>query len=311
MLQRWAYSCGYAPDLLTSAGQQTDRLEAFKYVVSYYFTCHHLGIAQIKPFNPILGETYQGFLNGIPLACEQISHHPPISAIHMKTDDFFLHGTQQMDASLGPNSATAQDKRRVCVTLPKLDMNIYVNFPVCLVSGTAFGKRYFNWSKKLRVYDPKHLLYAEITFNPDEKGMISGLFAKKNTEADKCRGAIYKVKPEFMEVMHTKEGVKNNNPKAKFNPKEHSVEELGTVEGSWTSHIEFDGKRLWDNETMKPYKLIDMPNKALPSDSGLREDLIYKRMNNDPQAQILKDKLENLQRADRKLREKKNPKGKH
>ncbi len=48
-----------------------------------------------------------------------------------------MHGTQQMDAALGPNSATAQDKRRTCVTLPKLDMNIYVNFPVCLVNVRA------------------------------------------------------------------------------------------------------------------------------------------------------------------------------
>jgi len=60
MLQRWAYSCGYAPDFLTLAGQQKDRLEAFKYVITYYFTCHHLGIAQIKPFNPILGPYFSG-----------------------------------------------------------------------------------------------------------------------------------------------------------------------------------------------------------------------------------------------------------
>jgi len=37
---------------------------------------------------------------------------------------------------------------------------------------------------------------------------------------------------------------------------------------------------------MKPYKLIDMPNKALPSDSAFREDLIYKRMDNNEKAQV-------------------------
>ena len=37
-----------------------------------------------KPFNPILGETWQATLsNGTTLYLEQISHHPPISAFQM------------------------------------------------------------------------------------------------------------------------------------------------------------------------------------------------------------------------------------
>jgi len=70
---------------------------------------------------------------------------------------------------------------------------------------------------------------------------------------------------------------------------------------------------------MKPYKLIDQPNKTLPSNSTFREDLIYRKMNDLVKGQVRigtnvfqlifkikewKDKLENVQRADRKLREK-------
>lgn len=33
-----------------------------------------------KPFNPILGETYQATVNGCNIYLEQISHHPAISA---------------------------------------------------------------------------------------------------------------------------------------------------------------------------------------------------------------------------------------
>ena len=37
-----------------------------------------------KPFNPILGETWQATLSdGTELFLEQISHHPPISAFQM------------------------------------------------------------------------------------------------------------------------------------------------------------------------------------------------------------------------------------
>jgi len=34
-----------------------------------------------KPFNPILGETFQCWINGCPGYGEQISHHPPITAL--------------------------------------------------------------------------------------------------------------------------------------------------------------------------------------------------------------------------------------
>jgi Oxysterol-binding protein len=37
-----------------------------------------------KPFNPILGETWQGLLpDGSRIYLEQISHHPPISAFEL------------------------------------------------------------------------------------------------------------------------------------------------------------------------------------------------------------------------------------
>ena len=35
----------------------------------------------LKPFNPILGETYQGqYGSGLRVFAEQISHHPPVSS---------------------------------------------------------------------------------------------------------------------------------------------------------------------------------------------------------------------------------------
>ena len=35
----------------------------------------------LKPFNPILGETYQGqYSSGLRVYAEQISHHPPVSS---------------------------------------------------------------------------------------------------------------------------------------------------------------------------------------------------------------------------------------
>ena len=43
-----------------------------------------MGIRQMKPFNPILGETYKGsFSEGTVITMEHISHHPPISYFYV------------------------------------------------------------------------------------------------------------------------------------------------------------------------------------------------------------------------------------
>jgi hypothetical protein len=36
-----------------------------------------------KPFNPILGETFQAFAGDYVIAAEQTSHHPPITHYEM------------------------------------------------------------------------------------------------------------------------------------------------------------------------------------------------------------------------------------
>jgi len=57
ILQRAVEMFGYAPYYLKRAGEQQDRLEAFKNVLTFFFTMTHLGLSQEKPFNPILGNS--------------------------------------------------------------------------------------------------------------------------------------------------------------------------------------------------------------------------------------------------------------
>ena len=63
-----------------------------------------------KPFNPILGETFECMLGGIPFYMEQISHHPPISAVYAKTDTFRFYGGYHLHAELGLNSVNAHSR---------------------------------------------------------------------------------------------------------------------------------------------------------------------------------------------------------
>jgi hypothetical protein len=45
-----------------------------------------------KPFNPILGETFQAIFDGCLVYGEQIAHHPPISATYMVGRGYKLYG---------------------------------------------------------------------------------------------------------------------------------------------------------------------------------------------------------------------------
>ncbi len=74
------------------------------------------------------------------------------------------------------------------------------------------------------------------------------------------------------------------------------------VYGSYLSFIEFDGVRFWDIREDVDLDLYEYKN-PLPSCSCLREDRILLKERNLELGQTAKEKLENIQRKDRKLRE--------
>ena len=73
------------------------------------------------------------------------------------------------------------------------------------------------------------------------------------------------------------------------------------IEGRWTSHIEFDGDEYWN---VDDYKLLGKYDDGfiLPSDGRYREDLKFFIKDDEENSQKEKEKLEELQRKDRKLR---------
>ena len=59
-----------------------------------------------KPFKPILGETYQCWIDGCPVYFEQICHHPPIASYLMKGRGYDIYGTMEAKMDLSINSGT-------------------------------------------------------------------------------------------------------------------------------------------------------------------------------------------------------------
>ena len=69
-LERIARAFGLAPAIFDPAGELTNSLEQMKHSLCFFVTSNLMTIQQEKPFNPILGETLQGRINGQPVYIE-------------------------------------------------------------------------------------------------------------------------------------------------------------------------------------------------------------------------------------------------
>ena len=71
--------------LLEQAADEPDPLRRLALVSVHVITC--MSICErtaTKPFNPILGETYEYKTENFEYLAEQVSHHPPVTAINCR-----------------------------------------------------------------------------------------------------------------------------------------------------------------------------------------------------------------------------------
>ena len=66
LLERLADIFVYAPHFLEKAGRVNNTLEQFKLAFTFYLTMLATDLNPEKPFNPIIGETFQGIVGGCP-----------------------------------------------------------------------------------------------------------------------------------------------------------------------------------------------------------------------------------------------------
>jgi hypothetical protein len=260
-LERIAYSFTNTPLFLEKAAQSKDLLYQMKMCCGFLISSLHMSLNQQKPFNPILGETFQGRINGCPIYLEQISHHPPISAILMIGKGYRIEGNFEVVAALRPNSMSGKQLGSADIVFN--NRRISFSMPVCEISGFSFGPRYLNYSGKCLLLDKENRMAAEFVFNPDRKGFIKGLFMKQQTPSDHFEGAVYKVKPEFIEKM---EHVSKLNDYGGINKKSDVEEELASAHGIWHEFLNFGEENVWNIKKHFAYEL-EYENNPLPSDS--------------------------------------------
>jgi len=279
-LQRIVDSWCYAA-YLTKAAKESDPVERMKNVVTFAIAGFSNTCLLQKPFNPILGETFQAvFPDGAQIFCEQSSHHPPISNWQLfgPNDLYHFYGYGEWTASFRGNFVRASQKGPHLVEFHD-GGSITYDLPEILVRGVMVGERILDYEGLMKFRDKKNKLGCDIRINPD----ANNWFFAKNNLTDYLEGTIFQIKgTDFEDVL--------------------SREVLSTAEGTWLGCIQFDGITYWDwQEGGEKFVANPIPD-PLPSDSRFREDLVALAGGDLVAAADWKARLENKQRREAKLR---------
>ena len=116
MLQRLCEEIEYA-SLLDMAVKCTKQEERLSYVAAYAMSSYASTVDRLgKPFNPLLGETFE-YCHGFKYISEQVSHHPPISACHCQGNDWVFYSEADVKSQFGGTSLSIIPKGDAHVVL--------------------------------------------------------------------------------------------------------------------------------------------------------------------------------------------------
>ncbi|KAJ0058626.1 hypothetical protein NL108_018008 [Boleophthalmus pectinirostris] len=122
LLQRVSEELEYS-ELLDTANHTDDPYIRMVYVAAFSISGYAWASwrNRYKPFNPVLGETYESVREdrGFRYVSEQVSHHPPISACHAESENFTFWQDQRWKNKFWGKSLEIISSGPVNVTLPR------------------------------------------------------------------------------------------------------------------------------------------------------------------------------------------------
>lgn len=244
-----------------------------------------------KPFNPLLGETfeYQDEEHGFRLFGEQVSHHPPISAIQVEGPSFIAYGDTNLKSSFTRTGLEIIPLSAVHVEIKKTGDHFVIHKYKSKVKNVLWGTMYVTNFGEMVITNTK----------TNEKSV----------------SALVEVPPEDKRYTEVSTVITDaqGNLKAK-------------VSGDWKSSIQYtvvetgETREIWKPKSLLPdspkmyyfgefalqlnYLNEELAVRACPTDSRFRPDQRALEHGNLSVATSEKHRLEEKQRAKRKELEK-------
>ena len=281
-------------------------VEKFKQIISFGVAGMILTIKQIKPFNPLIGETFEGQFfknNSIKMYAEHIGHYPTLSRFYMIDDSNKFKLYTCMDLKASPNFTGSVikiiQKGKIVIEFPcnKNKQKYIYTLPVMkLENCTSDTKRNGYIIDNMEFYDVTNNLKAVIKFGYNDNKVIDFIggiidnytIDEINIESDKeCKSSEKYIKI----IQDNNKIIFGNDLKKKENLFKKTTEgcPINIITGQFTNCIEFhefhinntnidksnnNNNKYWDFYVQEPDYVMPL-NHVLPSDTRFREDLIW------------------------------------
>ena len=262
--------------LLQASNPNLIPYERFKLIIAFLFGGLFTGSKQLKPFNPFLGETFQGeFPNGAKIYVENASHRP-LSArflvIYQKK--YEISGYWNLDVvtqGLG-NEMVIYQKGPIKIKFPEINECYVGHIPfVKAINARSEEKRGMKLFGTLICVDPKNKYKSIIYFDQNKKifheikGCTMEYSFPENYQFETDKE--WKFGLEFK----MEENMQVNHKKTKMNDDYKIIE---NISGSFINYLKIGDDILWDINKNIPEPITPVKN-CLPSDGRYREDLIW------------------------------------
>ncbi|XP_075767305.1 oxysterol-binding protein-related protein 7 isoform X2 [Pelodiscus sinensis] len=292
-LQRLCEELEYSA-LLDAASRSPDPCERLicvaAFAVSAYASTYYR--AGSKPFNPVLGETYECVRpdKGFRFISEQVCHHPPVSACHAESDNFIFWQDMKWKNRFWGKSLEIVPVGTVNVRLPRFGDHFEWNKVTSCIHNILSGQRWIEHYGEVLIRNTGDSSYhCKISFCKARYWGSSG---------SEVQGAVFSRSGRVIHQLFGKwhEGLYRGQPPAgqclwKPNPMPREHER----------HYGFTQFALELNELTPELKGF------LPStDTRLRPDQRYLEEGNVQAAEAQKRRIEQLQRARRRVMEENN-----
>lgn len=238
------------------------------------------GVQDVKPFNPILGEqfhcTYEHEDSVSTFIAEQISHHPPISAMYLenKKEGFVLEQTHEPRSTFWGNSAYSTVEGTNVLRLLKLGEVYSITNPDINLKSLIIGSSYLTNEGKTTIICEQTGYMAEFEYK--KKYAISGFIGKKESNSSNVT-VLYTIEGKVTETINIrKKNGKTDGPAELFLNAKTMVVTPRTIEPVYKQKKN-ESRRVWHGVTYGLYnrkfeEALEYKNKIEDFQRKLRKD---------------------------------------
>ncbi|XP_033914707.3 oxysterol-binding protein-related protein 3-like isoform X3 [Acipenser ruthenus] len=292
-LQRLCEELEYS-ELLDTAAETQDPFQRMVYIATFAISGYASSYyrAGSKPFNPVLGETYECDRKdkGFRFIAEQVSHHPPISACHTESKNFVFWQDMRWKNKFWGKSMEIVPVGTTHVILPKFGDHYEWNKITSCIHNILSGQRWIEHYGELSIKNSNSdICQCKVTFikvkywNSDVNG-VEGTITDRNGK-----------------VVQRLFGKWNEGVYCGVPPSANCVWRPNPMPNDFEQYYGFTKFALELNELDPVTKLL-LP----PTDTRFRQDQRLLEEGNVELAEEQKQRIEHLQRERRRVLEENN-----